>query len=126
MLGSLVASTALLFPLLTDKESKTFIVAVAAQFGAIGVAFFGVYLYVVEVVPSASRASAAGLAMTCGRVAAAVSPFVREWLLNEAFLVAMCIMQVIAIGLVAALQIEPNLRQLGEITGETAPLGAKG
>merc|ERR1719379_434017 len=126
MLGSLLASTVLLFPLLADVDSTAFLITLAAQFAAIGIAFFGVYLYVVEVISAASRASAAGLAMTCGRVAAAISPFVREWLLNEAFLVAMCIMQVIAIGLVAALQIEPNLRQLGEITGETAPLGAKG
>jgi hypothetical protein len=63
--------------------------------------------------------------MTCGRVAAAVSPFAREAFGNEGFLMAMCIMQAIAIGVVAALQIEPNLKQLGEISGETASLGTR-
>ena len=63
--------------------------------------------------------------MTCGRAAAAASPFVREGLGTEGFLMAMCVMQAVAVGIVAALQIEPNLRQLSEITGETARLSGK-
>lgn len=125
MLGALIVSTVLVFPLLFDKESIAYLLTLAAQFAAIFLAFFGVYLYVVEVVAAPSRASAAGLAMTCGRAAAAASPFVREGLGTEGFLMSMCVMQAVAVGIVAALQIEPNLRQLSEITGETARLSGK-
>ena len=49
MLGALIVSTVLVFPLLFDKESIAYLLTLAAQFAAIFLAFFGVYLYVVEV-----------------------------------------------------------------------------
>ena len=108
----------LLPPLLSEERGALHIAVLAGQLAAIGLSFFGVYLYVVEVTAAECRASAAGLAMMSGRVAAAVCPFVREWLGNRGFLIAMGVLQALAVGIVFALKIEPNLRQLGNITTE--------
>jgi AAHS family 4-hydroxybenzoate transporter-like MFS transporter len=125
MIGSLGASTFLLIPLFHEERGLLYLAVLAAQFAAIGVAFFGVYLYVVEVTAPECRASAAGLAMMCGRLAAASAPFAREWVRNEGFLISMAVMQGIAVAVVLSLSIEPNLRQPGEISGETGHLVEK-
>merc|ERR1719247_1576852 len=125
MLGALIACTAFLLPLFNEGRGPLYLLVLAAQFAAIGLAFFGVYLYIVEVTAAECRASAAGLAMMCGRLAAAAAPFAREWVRNEGFLISMAVMQGIAIAVVLSLSIEPNLRQLGEISGETGLLVEK-
>ena len=63
--------------------------------------------------------------MMCGRAAAAISPFVMESLGKLGFLVVMSLANVISAAIVYALQVEPNLRQLGDITSEPVALGAQ-
>jgi hypothetical protein len=125
MLGALVVATVFVLPLARGYHNNVQLALLAVEFAAIGLAFFGVYLYIVEVSASALRASAAGLAMMCGRAAAAISPFVMESLGKLGFLVVMSSANVISAAIVYALQVEPNLRQLGDITSEPVALGAQ-
>lgn len=124
MLGSLsfaavlTASGIVFQPLAPEVE----VAIICGQLGAIAVAFFGVYLYLVEVSETAIRATSTGCAMMTGRLAAVAAPLFSVWLGHVRFLALMAILQLVSAGIVTAFRVEPNMRQLGEIAAENQKL----
>lgn len=116
-----------------DRHRMPMAVATAAVSGSafcLAIGFLLVYVYSVEVYPTACRAAGSGVAVSFGRLGAVLSPLAYESLhdatgSHELFFGAVVVLALVNAALVAGLPLETKNRQLGEIAAESQALPIK-
>eukprot|EP00928_Gymnodinium_smaydae_P044651 TRINITY_DN29783_c0_g1_i1.p1 TRINITY_DN29783_c0_g1~~TRINITY_DN29783_c0_g1_i1.p1 ORF type:complete len:456 (-),score=73.62 TRINITY_DN29783_c0_g1_i1:80-1447(-) len=98
------------------------VAVICVPMALISVVFFIAYLYIVEVSGAALRASCTGFAMMAGRAAATAAPLLRESLGTQTFIMSMVVADLVSVVIICCLRVEPNMRQLGEISAERRAL----
>lgn len=115
-----------------ERHQMPMAVASAAVSGSAfctAIGFLLVYVYSVEVYPTACRAAGSGVAVAFGRLGSVLSPLAYESMhaatgSHEAFFGAVVLLALVNAALVSGLPLETKDRQLGEIMAEALPIKA--